>query len=334
MIKKYFILSFAILIFYSCALNSSFSDNEDESTLSNGQEDSSLNMLESILEDKTFIIDSYPIPGKVKISKEESKTQRPKQLFSAAAKNEIRLHKLGEVRWVYMGIEPSSIWPRVIGYIETNNNLELAKADASLGIISSESFKFNGQDTKIEFKIEPGLQQSSSEIFVSHLVNRNGSWEIIPNINSNLEVVVNELYDYLSSSSPTSGTSLLALNLNTSNKTEVLVNDSGLKEIKLKVNFARAWASTRRSLLLAGFNIGFTCIRKSSGFISSNFGILSSVSNIYFCRVFLFTLFSYPTNRYSFVTKHKTMLIAPISKSCLTTFVYFCIAIAKNKSNV
>ena len=26
-------------------------------------------------------------------------------------------------------------------------------------------------------------------------------------------------------------------------------------EIKLKVNFARAWASTRRSLLLAGFNI-------------------------------------------------------------------------------
>ena len=56
---------------------------------------------------------------------------------------------------------------------------------------------------------------------------RNGSWEIIPNINSNLEVVVNELYDYLSSSSPTSGTSLLALNLNTSNKTEVLVNDSG-----------------------------------------------------------------------------------------------------------
>ena len=31
--------------------------------------------------------------------------------------------------------------------------------------------------------------------------------------------------------------------------------DSGLKEIKLKVNFARAWASTRRSLLLAGFNI-------------------------------------------------------------------------------
>ena len=113
MIKKYFILSFAILIFYSCTLNSSFSDNEDESTLSNGQEDSSMNMLESILEDKTFIIDSYPIPGKVKISKGESKTQRPKQLFSAAAKNEIRLHKLGEVRWVYMGIEPSSIWPRV-----------------------------------------------------------------------------------------------------------------------------------------------------------------------------------------------------------------------------
>ena len=97
MIKKYFILSFAILIFYSCALNSSFSDNEDESTLSNGQEDSSMNMLESILEDKTFIIDSYPIPGKVKISKGESKTQRPKQLFRQLQRTKLDFISLGRL---------------------------------------------------------------------------------------------------------------------------------------------------------------------------------------------------------------------------------------------
>jgi uncharacterized lipoprotein len=39
------------------------------------------------------------------------------------------------------------------------------------------------------------------------------------------------------------------------NKTEVITNDLGLREIKLKVNFARAWASTRRSLILSGFKI-------------------------------------------------------------------------------
>ena len=64
MIKKYFILSFAILIFYSCALNSSFSDNEDESTLSDGQEDSSMYMLESILEDKTLLLIAIQFQGK------------------------------------------------------------------------------------------------------------------------------------------------------------------------------------------------------------------------------------------------------------------------------
>ena len=46
------------------------------------------------------------------------------------------------------------------------------------------------------------------------------------------------------------GTSLVALNLNASNKTEVISDDeSGLSKIKLRINFARAWAALRRSFI-------------------------------------------------------------------------------------
>jgi uncharacterized lipoprotein len=52
------------------------------------------------------------------------------------------------------------------------------------------------------------------------------------------------------------GTSLVALNLNASNKTEVITDEiSGLSKIKLRINFARAWAALRRSLSLAGYKI-------------------------------------------------------------------------------
>ena len=49
---------------------------------------------------------------------------------------------------------------------------------------------------------------------------------------------------------------MVALNLNATNKTEVITDDiTGLSKIKLKINFPRAWAALRRSVLFAGFKI-------------------------------------------------------------------------------
>tara|TARA_B100000927_G_scaffold39780_1_gene28487 strand:- start:126 stop:1091 length:966 start_codon:yes stop_codon:yes gene_type:complete len=243
------------LVFVSCTTNLVNKDEVAKIKISSVDKNSSILLSERVLDDNSFIIDNYPIPGDIEIISGEYTTKRPKQLFSAAAMNEIRLHKLGEVRWVYLGLEPSTVWPMILEFFDGSESLNLGNADPSSGILSSKPFSFKNQKTKVELKIEPGLQQSSSEIFVSHLGSKGELWEIIPNENSNLDAIVNELYDFLSSTSPTSGTSLLALNLNTTNKTEVITNALGLREIKLKVNFARAWASTRRSLILSGFKI-------------------------------------------------------------------------------
>ena len=244
-----------LLVFVSCATNFISEDEVKEDKIKFKDRNSSILKSKEVLKDSSFIVNRYPINGEVEIPQEQTKTPRPKELFSASSQNEIRLHKLGEVRWIYLGLEPSSVWPMAIEFLKSNEIYKLGTYDPSTGIINSKNFRFNNQETKIEFKLERGLQQSSTEIFVTHLTNLNGNWEIIPNENSDLNKIVNEFYDFLSSSAPSTGTSLVALNLNVSNKTEVVTNQNGSKFIKLRVNFARAWAATRRSLQLAGYKI-------------------------------------------------------------------------------
>ena len=244
-----------LMLFVSCTSDISNKTKAKENEIKISRGNSTILESEEVLNDTSFIVNRYPVDGELTISQEKIKTPRPKELFSAPSENEIRLHKLGEVRWVYLGLEPSSVWPMTIEFLEKNNNYNLGSYNPANGTINSKKFKFNNQETKIEFKLERGLQQSSSEIFVSHLAKVNGQWEIIPSEKSNLNQIVNELYDFLSSSAPSTGTSLLALNLNASNKTEVVVNEDGTRFIKLRVNYARAWAATRRSLQLAGYKI-------------------------------------------------------------------------------
>ncbi len=244
-----------LFLLVSCATDVINEDKINKDNIKFNKENLSILQSKEVLDDPSFIVNRYPISSQVEILQEQTKTPRPKELFSASSQNEIRLHKLGEVRWVYLGLEPSSVWPMAIEFFKNNEIYKLGAYDPSKGIINSKNFIFNNQETKIEFKIERGLQQSSSEIFVSHLINLKGNWEIIPNEKSNLNKIVNELYDFLSNSAPSSGTSLVALNLNTSNKTEVITNQNGSKFIKLRVNYARAWAATRRSLQLAGYKI-------------------------------------------------------------------------------
>ena len=253
---KNFLLFILTTAFLSCAIEKTEVINKKE--IVDASKNQSIFLDQNILQDPSFIVDKYPISGEIEVLDISGKkpTPRPKQLFSAASSNEIRLHKLGEIRWVYLGLEPSAVWPLTIQFLETNKNLSLGSFDPNTGTISSEKFKKNNIDSKYVFKIERGLQQSSSEIFVSQLNKINNSWQIVSSKDSKLDELINEFYEYLSSSDPSTGTSLVALNLNASNKTEVISDDeSGMSKIKLRINFARAWAALRRSLLLAGYKI-------------------------------------------------------------------------------
>ncbi len=242
---------------FACAIND-VEENLQGRKLIDPSKNEIILLEKDVIKDSSFISEKYPISGEIEVLDDQTKvlTPRPKQLFSAASSSEIRLHKLGEIRWVYLGLEPSAAWPMTIEFLKNKNNIGLDSFDPNSGTINSKVFNLNNIDSKFVFKIERGLQQSSSEIFVSQLKKVNNSWEIVSSKENKLDNFIEDFYEYLSSSGPATGTSLVALNLNAVNKTEVVTDEiSGLSKIKLKINFARAWAALRRSLLLAGYKI-------------------------------------------------------------------------------
>ena len=253
---KFLLTLFVLIFFVSCALEKTKEVSTKTKPI-DSLENQSILLDESVIKDPSFIIDKYPITGVIENleNQKDYETPRPKQLFSAASSNEIRLHKLGEIRWIYLGLEPSAAWPMTIEFLKEDENFGLDSFDPNTGTINSKVFKLNNIDSKYVFKIERGLQQSSSEIFISQLKKIDNSWQIISIKESQLDNLITKFYEYLSTSSPTTGTSLVALNLNASNKTEVIKDTSGMSKIKLRINYARAWAALRRSLLLAGYKI-------------------------------------------------------------------------------
>ena len=89
------------LTFLSCTLSIKEETDFKEKRVINTSENSLILLDRSVIEDSSFISDKYPIPGEVEIfeNDEDFETARPKQLFSALSSSEIRLHKLGEIRW-------------------------------------------------------------------------------------------------------------------------------------------------------------------------------------------------------------------------------------------
>ena len=104
------LISFLLSFFtFSCAIEKS-EDTLDKKRFVDPSKTEDILLDNEVLPDSSFIIDKYPITGEVEVfyDKEKITTPRPKQLFSAASPSEIRLHKLGEIRWVYLGQEPSA----------------------------------------------------------------------------------------------------------------------------------------------------------------------------------------------------------------------------------
>ena len=160
------------------------------------------------------IIDYYPIntENTDQVGNEYS-IPLPQQVFSSGTSNEVRMHKLGEIRWVYVETLPSSAWPMMNDFW-VSSGYGVSKSDPNTGIIESQNINISGQETKLVMKVEHGIRQASSEIFVSHISQVEGEWLRVEG-NENLEEgTLRDVLDYFASTPPSGGTSLVALNLN------------------------------------------------------------------------------------------------------------------------
>ncbi len=171
----------------------------------------------------------------------------PQQVFSSGTSNEVRMHKLGELRWVYVETLPSSAWP-VMKDFWTASDYGLSLSNPNTGIIESNRVESNGKETKLIMKIEHGIRQASSEVFVSHVVQQNEEWVRVTGENNLEAIVLRQVLDYFASSPSSGGTSLVALNLNYGQKAVLKQSDNKDNFIELNLEYARSWAAVDRAL--------------------------------------------------------------------------------------
>ena len=229
------------------------------------------NTLSEVIEDITILLDLYPISGEIDKENLSYELQRPRQFFSSGSNNEIRLHKLGQIRWLYVESLPSSVWPILNQYIENENDLSIRISDPDEGIIETEIFNRKDKEVKYRFKVEHGIRQASTELFFTELVKQENDWAILDNDNSEADEFLRKLLDYFSSATVSQGTSLVALNLNQGRKSEVINTDDGKSYIKLSIGFARTWAALNRALKEAAINV--KDLNREEGYVLINYGL-------------------------------------------------------------
>ncbi|MDA9730063.1 outer membrane protein assembly factor BamC [SAR86 cluster bacterium] len=229
------------------------------------------NTLSEVIEDITVLLDLYPINGEIDKEKLSYELQRPRQFFSSGSNNEIRLHKLGQIRWLYVESLPSSVWPILNQYIENENDLSIRISDPDKGVIETEIFNRKDKEVKYRFKVEHGIRQASTELFFTELVKQENDWAILDNDNSEADEFLRKLLDYFSSATVSQGTSLVALNLNQGRKSEVINTNDGKSYIKLSIGFARTWAALNRALKEAAINV--KDLNREEGYVLINYGL-------------------------------------------------------------
>ena len=229
------------------------------------------NTLSEVIEDITILLDLYPINGEIDKENLSYELQRPRQFFSSGSNNEIRLHKLGQIRWLYVESLPSSVWPILNQYIENENDLSIRISDPDEGVIETEIFNRKDKEVKYRFKVEHGIRQASTELFFTELVKQENDWAILDNDNSEADDFLRKLLDYFSSATVSQGTSLVALNLNQGRKSEVINTDDGKSYIKLSIGFARTWAALNRALKEAAISI--KDLNREEGYVLINYGL-------------------------------------------------------------
>ena len=168
---------------------------------------------------------------------------KPRQIFSSSGDSSVQLRRLGELMWIYIETLPSTSWPISKNYWDTSE-YDVIKADPVTGEIDIDF----SQSSKLQMRVEHGIKEASTEVFLYKINKVSGDIESDPEfVQMEMEKMINYYADSLSNFS---GTSLAAQNLNEMKKAKIFSED-GMTVISLDLNFDRAWSSVSKALTVA-----------------------------------------------------------------------------------
>ena len=169
-----------------------------------------------------------------------SEVPKPRQIFSSSGDSSVQLRRLGELMWIYIETLPSTSWPISKNYWDTSI-YDVMNADPVSGVIDIDF----DQISKLQMRVEHGIKEASTEIFLFKINKSSGELESDPEfVRTEMEKMIDYYADSLSNFS---GTSLAAQNLNEMKKANIY-SVNGKTVIALDLNFDRAWSSVSKAL--------------------------------------------------------------------------------------
>jgi outer membrane protein assembly factor BamC len=183
-------------------------------------------------------------------------------------RNEIKIQKLGDRRWIDINNPPGEVWPGVREFL-AERGMGLAKQDPSTGTLETVWLSLkdadSGADTsatkdRYRLQLEPGLRVDTTEIHVlqmtaSSVAAANGQtdWPS-QSVNPDREAwMVKELATSLAKDTAPQA-SMLAQAIGSNERRVELVNYPE-PSLSMRVDYARAWASVGGSLNRDGFHV-------------------------------------------------------------------------------
>ena len=181
----------------------------------------------------------YPVNDLLDI-KDVSEVPKPRQIFASSGDSSVQLRRLGELMWIYIETLPSTSWPISKNYWDTSI-YDVMNADPVSGVIDIDF----DQISKLQMRVEHGIKEASTEIFLFKINKVSGDLESDPEF---VRTEMEKMIDYYAYSlSNFSGTSLAAQNLNEMKKASIY-SENGNTVIALDLNFDRAWSSVSKAL--------------------------------------------------------------------------------------
>ena len=89
---------------------------------------------------------------------------KPRQIFASDGSSSVQLRRLGNLMWIYIETLPSTAWPISRSYWDTSI-YNVTKADPFQGKILIDY----DQNTYFEMRIEHGIKEASTEIFLQQI---------------------------------------------------------------------------------------------------------------------------------------------------------------------
>ncbi len=181
----------------------------------------------------------YPVTDLEPIE-ESLQVPKPRQIFASSGNSSVQLRRLGELMWIYIETLPSTSWPISKNYWETSV-YDVTKADPNLGEIIIDF----DQNNNLMMKVEHGIKEASTELFLYQVNKKNQTIESNPEF---IQAEMEKIVEYFAESVSTfSGTSLAAQNLNEMKKASIFTED-GRTVIALELTYDRAWSSVNKAL--------------------------------------------------------------------------------------